>query len=212
MSNGFNSHDILERGGSDICGSTVTDASDTSVSQCCFGANQVSSLPIVFESTLSSKSKDSVELQKCVDTTLSEEKLPKSNLCNGQDPGLCPMMIKKPAAALKQTAKVKIEPSDHNAMPKSDNTSEDHLNLKMLPVKSEAQDSDDLSSDKVDHMLLRERLELLTSHKDSVADNNNTYRCYTELIPPVRESSHPVPESVKLTVPKRLRKRKKTAT
>ncbi|KAI6691460.1 hypothetical protein NL676_028288 [Syzygium grande] len=212
VSNGFDSRDMLERGDSVIRGSTVTDASDTSVSQCCFGANQVSSLPIVFESALSSKSRDFVELKKCVDKTVSKGKLPKLNLCNGRDPGLRSMMIAKPAAALKQSAKVKIEPSDLHAMPKSNNTSKDHLNLKTLLVKSEAQDSDDLSSDKVDHMLLRDRLELLTSHMDSVADGSKTYSCYPELIPSVCESSHPVPESVKLTVPKRLRKRKKTAT
>lgn len=212
VSTGFDSCDMLERGDSDICGSMVTDASDTSVSQCCFGANQVSSLPIVFESIPSSKSRDFVELQKCVDTALSKGKLPKSNLCDVQDPGLCPMMITKPAAALKQSTKVKIEPPDHHAMPKSDNTSKDNLNVKMLPVKSEAQDSDDFSSDKVDHMLLQERLELLTSRIDSVADTNKTYSCYTELIPSVCGSSHPIPESVKLTLPKRLRKRKKTAT
>ncbi|KAF8017168.1 hypothetical protein BT93_H2377 [Corymbia citriodora subsp. variegata] len=212
VSNGFDSCDVLERGDSDICGSTATDASDTSVSQCCFGANQVSSLPIVFESILSSKARDFVALQKCVDTTVSKGKLPKSNLCNGQDPGLCPMMITKPAAALKQCAKVKIEPSDHDAMTTSGNPSEDNLNLKMLPVKSEAQDSNDFSSDKVDHMLLQERLELLTSCIDSMADTKKTDRCYTEFIPSVHESSHPVPESVKLTLPKPLRKRKKTAT
>ncbi|XP_030511518.1 uncharacterized protein LOC115725838 isoform X3 [Rhodamnia argentea] len=210
VSNEVDSRDMLELGDADICASTVTDASETSVSQCCFGANQVSSLPIVFENALSSKSRDFLELQKCINRTVSKGKLPKSNLCNGQDPVLSPKMITKPAAALKQSVKVKIEPPDHHAMPKSDNTSQDHL--KMLPVKREAQDYDDLSSDKVDHMLLRERLELLTSHTDSVADTNETYRCYTELISSVRESSHPVPESVKLTVPKRLRKRKKTAT
>lgn len=111
-------------------------------------------------------------------------------------------------SALKTFVNVKVEPLDNNEADK--NALDNSCLVNIVPIKSELDFIDAYSVDVIDHMLLRDRMKLLTSRG---IQNTNIYAEGSRKIMPSALDFKPIlSESATPLRIKRTRKRKKTAT
>lgn len=109
-------------------------------------------------------------------------------------------------SALPTFSNVKAEPLDTNELQIPSKEALDNSFDKVLPVKNEVGIIDETLGDRIDHMLLRERMILLASRGPDIY---GTSRCSRKIIPSL-DYSHA--ESTKPLRMKHPRKRRKTAT
>lgn len=103
--------------------------------------------------------------------------------------------------------KVKIEPSDDTEVLDSKRVAVGNFTFNSLSVKRETEVQNHLFEDNLDHMLLRERMNMLTSHADSGSECD-----WLATTLPASEKISAALESVKPIKIKHPRKRRKTVT
>lgn len=116
-------------------------------------------------------------------------------------------------SAISKLANIKIEPPSYNEFQNSNETMLGQMSFgNIVLVKNEVQNADDACEDELDHMLLRERMKLLSSKNCPSLDIHQSSKCAINVPPSAPEcrpvESKPAP-SLKINRP---RKRRKTVT
>ncbi|KAL6225534.1 hypothetical protein ACLB2K_004384 [Fragaria x ananassa] len=126
--------------------------------------------------------------------------------CGGQDDG--PIGTSRAHSSVK----IKKEPLDNSDLSSLGRCVRGDFSLNILPVKQELRAPNEFSDEVIENMLLRDRMNLLVSRKDSEVSMSKNYGCLVEIVPSAVNCSPISMESEKPVGISRPRKRKKTAT
>ncbi|KAK3039318.1 hypothetical protein RJ639_028718 [Escallonia herrerae] len=203
------SYDIPE-GNASVFGKTFGSGSSTGML-----AGSISMTPSFaphYQGAKTTKSRNFANIHENDGTCSSQKSDPDYEKCGGNDllSGNHKAII---SSGVSTFALVKNEPLDNIELHSSDtNAIGNSCFANTIPVKSELEIANESFEDKVDHMLLRERMKLLASWDISSSDIYANFEYHRKFVstgpdcrPIVRESAVPLST-------KRLRKRKKTAT
>ncbi|XP_057501287.1 uncharacterized protein LOC130785188 isoform X2 [Actinidia eriantha] len=133
--------------------------------------------------------------------------------CGGPD-FVCANPHSIPSSVLSSTAvNIKAEPLDHGDVHSLEKDSIcNFLSNSIRPMKSELEIAGESYGDKLDHMLLRDRIKLLASREATNLDYSRKLKCSKRIVPPGLDRSSVAAESSKPLKINRPRKRRKTAT
>lgn len=107
--------------------------------------------------------------------------------------------------------KVKAEPLDNNESDTQGRNAMGNFSFNIVHAKSELELSDELNRDSVDHMQLRNRMNLQIPRADYELNSSGNYECLMKIGPSVDNDPAPMEASNTVRI-NRPRKRKKTAT
>lgn len=107
--------------------------------------------------------------------------------------------------------KVKAEPLDNNESDTQGRNAMGNFSFNIVHAKSELELSDELNRDSVDHMQLRNRMNLQIPRADYELNSSGNYECQMKIGPSVDNDPAPMEASNTVRI-NRPRKRKKTAT
>lgn len=117
------------------------------------------------------------------------------------------------SSAIPSLAKIKVEPPNYDEFQSSDVTTLGQMSFRnLVVVKSEVQTAGDAYEDELDHMLLRERMKLLSSRDGPSLDMHQSSKCMSNMAPSAlgcRPVGSKAVKSLKINLP---RKRRKTVT
>ncbi|KAM1201021.1 hypothetical protein FF1_017348 [Malus domestica] len=148
------------------------------------------------------------------DKKCSSERMPPNatelSSCGGQD-YLPTCTSRRHCSTPSTSVKVKDEPWDDGVFQNQDRNAGGKFSFDILPVKNEPRVFNEINEDEVDHMRLRDRLNLLASGYGSELNISRSHGCFVKVVPSAKYS--PIAsESAKPINVIRPRKRKKTAT
>lgn len=194
-----------ERHGSDTSGSPVFGLHKATFVDLPCKDNYCSMLPGFTEEKVAQSAKlwFNVEAQTSEAISLSKRKPSKLKRCSRSDQSKSSC----PNSTLKTIVNVKVESSDHNDVLDSRCVAVGKFNFSPSSLKREEEVQNDVFEDNLDHMLLRERMNMLTTHAGSSSDFD-----WLSTALPASEKIHAVLESVKPISIKCPRKRRKTVT
>ncbi|XP_011085839.1 uncharacterized protein LOC105167716 isoform X2 [Sesamum indicum] len=116
-------------------------------------------------------------------------------------------------SAISNLAMIKIEPPNYDEFQSSNVTTPGQMSFRnLVPVKTEVQVAGNADEDELDHMLLRERMKLLSSSDGPSLDIHQGSECFSKMIPSAlgcRPVASKPSLSLKVNCP---RKRRKTVT
>ncbi|KAL0381073.1 UNVERIFIED_CONTAM: hypothetical protein Sangu_0171600 [Sesamum angustifolium] len=116
-------------------------------------------------------------------------------------------------SAIPNLAKIKIEPPNYDEFQSSNVTTSGQMSFRnLVPVKTEVQVAGNADEDELDHMLLRERMKLLSSSDGPSFDIHQGSECFSKMVPSAL-GCRPVASKPSLSLKvNRPRKRRKTLT
>ncbi|KAL0423201.1 UNVERIFIED_CONTAM: hypothetical protein Sradi_0854900 [Sesamum radiatum] len=116
-------------------------------------------------------------------------------------------------SAIPNLAKIKIEPPNYDEFHSSNATTSGQMSFRnLVPVKTEVQVAGNAHEDELDHMLLRERMKLLSSSDGPSFDIHQGSECFSKRVPSAL-GCRPVASKPSLSLKvNRPRKRRKTLT
>ncbi|KAK4411771.1 hypothetical protein Sango_0250100 [Sesamum angolense] len=116
-------------------------------------------------------------------------------------------------SAIPNLAKIKIEPPNYDEFQSSNVTTSGQMSFRnLVPVKTEVQVVGNADEDELDHMLLRERMKLLSSSDGPSLDIHQGSECFSKMVPSAL-GCRPVASKPSLSLKvNRSRKRRKTLT
>ncbi|KAK2990743.1 hypothetical protein RJ640_003811 [Escallonia rubra] len=203
------SYDIPE-GNASVFGQTFGFGSSTGMLAGSISMNP--SLAPHYQGAKTTKSQNFANIHENDGTCSSQKSDPDHEKCGGDDllSGNHKAIL---SSGVSTFALVKDEPLDNIELHSSDtNAVGNSCFANMIPVKSELEIANESFEDKVDHMLLRERMKLLASWDISSSDIYANFEYHRKFVSTGPDCSPIVRESAVPLRTKRLRKRKKTAT
>ncbi|KAF5960398.1 hypothetical protein HYC85_001607 [Camellia sinensis] len=210
---GDHTHDVSERNASDFCKTLESGSLNSIIAGSSCTVPHCSTLMESCQGIESGKSGMFIGIQGSDRICSSKKASTMYELCGGQNYVSGNPHCMRTSVISSTFVNIKAEPLDYSDVHSLDKSAVCNFpSNSMIPVKSELEIPEEICGDKLDHMLLRDRIKLLASRDPPNLDNSRNFKCLRKIVPSVRDCSPIVSESSKPLRISRPRKRRKTAT
>lgn len=210
---GDHTHDVSERNASDFCKTLESGSLNSIIAGSSCTVPHCSTLMESCQGIESGKSGMFIGIQGSDGICSSKKASTMYELCGGQNYVSGNPHCMRTSVISSTFVNIKAEPLDYSDVHSLDKSAVCNFpSNSMIPVKSELEIPEEIYGDKLDHMLLRDRIKLLASRDPPNLDNSRNFKCLRKIVPSVRDCSPIVSESSKPLRISRPRKRRKTAT
>ncbi|KAL7230507.1 hypothetical protein ACSBR2_008895 [Camellia fascicularis] len=210
---GDHAHDVSERNASDFCKTLESGSLNSIIAGSSCTIPHCSTLMESCQGIESGKSGMFIGIQGSDGICSSKKASTMYELCGGQNYVSGNPHCMRTSVISSTFVNIKAEPLDYSNVHSLDKSAVCNFpSNSMIPVKSELEIPEEIYGDKLDHMLLRDRIKLLASRYPPNLDNSRNFKCLRKIVPSVRDCSPIVSESSKPLRISRPRKRRKTAT
>ncbi|XP_028055259.1 uncharacterized protein LOC114259441 isoform X1 [Camellia sinensis] len=210
---GDHTHDVSERNASDFCKTLESGSLNGIIAGSSCTVPHCSILMESCQGIESGKSGMFIGIQGSDRICSSKKASTMYELCGGQNYLSGNPHCMRTSVISSTFVNIKAEPLDYSDVHSLDKSAVCNFpSNSMIPVKSELEIPEEIYGDKLDHMLLRDRIKLLASRDPPNLDNSKNFKCLRKIVPSVRDCSPIVSESSKPLRISRPRKRRKTAT
>ncbi|GMP25714.1 hypothetical protein CsSME_00002448 [Camellia sinensis var. sinensis] len=210
---GDHTHDVSERNASDFCKTLESGSLNGIIAGSSCTVPHCSILMESCQGIESGKSGMLIGIQGSDRICSSKKASTMYELCGGQNYVSGNPHCMRTSVISSTFVNIKAEPLDYSDVHSLDKSAVCNFpSNSMIPVKSELEIPEEIYGDKLDHMLLRDRIKLLASRDPPNLDNSKNFKCLRKIVPSVRDCSPIVSESSKPLRISRPRKRRKTAT
>ncbi|CAL5323692.1 unnamed protein product [Camellia sinensis] len=210
---GDHTHDVSERNASDFCKTLESGSLNRIIAGSSCTVPHCSTLMESCQGIESGKSGMFIGIQGSDRICSSKKASTMHELCGGQNYVSGNPHCMRTSVISSTFVNIKAEPLDYSDVHSLDKSAVCNFpSNSMIPVKSELEIPEEIYGDKLDHMLLRDRIKLLASRDPPNLDNSKNFKCLRKIVPSVRDCSPIVSESSKPLRISRPRKRRKTAT
>ncbi|KAI8029995.1 hypothetical protein LOK49_LG01G02122 [Camellia lanceoleosa] len=210
---GDHTHDVSERNASDFCKTLESGSLNSIIAGSSCTVPHCSTLMESCQGIESGKSGMFIGIQGSDGICSSKKASTMYEICGGQNYVSGNPHCMHTSVISSTFVNIKAEPLDYSDVHSLDKSAVCNFpSNSMIPVKSELEIPEEIYGDKLDHMLLRDRIKLLASRDPPNLDNSRNFKCLRKIVPSVRDCSPIVAESSKPLRISRPRKRRKTAT